>query len=100
MTDKGKTYLKAVAIVAVLLVVWWWFRKPKTVQQTASMSPWAAPFFQTNPGITDLTTWNIANPAPSFNATNTLNYQNGQIAGLSNEYFPMFGLVGMTAVGA
>jgi hypothetical protein len=96
MTPKQRTFVKAAAIVGALLLIWWYLRKPQTVQQAAQMSPWAAPFFQTNPGINDGSTWGGA----QFQANNTLNYYDGQISGLSNQYIPMFGLVGMTAVSA
>jgi hypothetical protein len=96
MTPKQRTYAKAGLIVGVLLLLWWLTRKPQTVQQAMQMSPWSAPFFQTNPGINDGSTWGGA----QFQANNTLNYYDGNIKGLSNQYIPMFGLVGMTAVSA
>ncbi len=99
MTEQGKTYAKAAGIVAALLLIWWWLRKPATAQQQAAMSPWASPFFQTTPGINDQLTYNAAQ-FPPINANNTLNYYNGDISGLSRQYIPMFGLVGMTAVSA
>ena len=63
------------------------------------MSPWAQPFFQTNPGISDQIAYDTSQ-FPPFQANNTLNYYNGDISGLSRQYIPMFGLVGMTAVSA
>lgn len=99
MSEKTRTYVKAVVIVAALGFVWWYLRTPKTVQQQAQMSPWDAPFYQVNPGINDGLTYQTSQP-PVFNASNTLNYYDGQIQGLSNQYIPMFGLVGMTAVSA
>jgi hypothetical protein len=102
MSEKQKTYLKAAGIVAVLVFIWWWLRKPGAVQQAVQQqaaNPWSGPFLQTNPGINDQMTWLMSQP-PQFNAQNTLNYYNGEISGLSRQYIPMFGLVGMTAVSA
>lgn len=98
MDAKKATYVKGAVIVVGLLVLWYLLRPKPTVQQEKQLSPWEAPFFQVNPGINDTLVNNVSNP--TFTANNVLNYYDGTIAGLSNKYIPMFGLVGMTAVSA
>jgi len=101
MAEKHKVYTKAVVIIAVLAGAWYLLRRssPVVQQQELQQSPWVSPFYQNTPGINDQMVWQATQP-PTFNSTNTLNYYDGSIQGLANQYIPMFGLVGMTAVAA
>lgn len=99
MADKEATYIKAAIAVTVLVIVWLILKsrsKQTVVVGGESMSPFAAPYFYTNPGIPDNP--GLLNGGPTFLAANTINVRTGVISGLSNQYMPMFGLVGMTAV--
>lgn len=98
MDARKKTLVKAGIIITCLLLAWYLLTRKTAVQaiQGEKMSPWMAPFFQTNPGINDSTVNQTTNP--QFVANNTLNYYDGQISGLSKTFMPLFGLVGMTAV--
>lgn len=99
--DKESNYIKAVIAVAVIALVWLFLKNrggPTIIPGGPVLNGFQAPYFYTNPGIPD--DRRILNNGPSFNSTNTINVQTGQISGLTNTYMPMFGLVGMTAVAA
>lgn len=100
MDNKEKTYVKAAIAVAVIAVIWLIMRgrSNSTIIPPEGLNSFQQPFFWTNPGIAD--NKGTLNGGPTFNATNTINVNTGQIAGLSRSHIPLFGLVGMTAVGA
>lgn len=97
MDKKKETYVKAIIAVALLVLVWLFLRSrngPIPATPDFSMNGFQAPYFTTNMGIPDTTVRN----GPTFNAQNSITVKTGNINGLSNQYMPMFGLVGMTAV--
>jgi len=100
MTDRQKTYMKAAIAVAILVVVWLIMRQRanNVVLPPPTMNSFQAPYFTTNPGIPD--NQFVLNGGPTFTATNNVNVTAFGGNGLSNSYMPLFGLVGMTAVGA
>jgi len=100
MTERQKVYMKAALAVVILLIVWLIMRQraSNVVMPPPTMNSFQAPYFTTNPGIPD--SQFILNGGPTFNASNTVNVNANGGNGLSNSYMPLFGLVGMTAVGA
>ncbi|HKY44758.1 MAG TPA: hypothetical protein VJM50_16825 [Pyrinomonadaceae bacterium] len=100
MDEKQKTYVKAGIAVVAIAVVWYLLRNRNGAApalSTGGLNGFQAPYFYTNAGIPDNTM--LVNGGPTFQAVNTINLRTGNINGLSNAYMPMFGLVGMTAVG-
>ena len=100
MDEKQKTYVKAGIAVVAIAAVWYLLRNRNGAApalSTGGLNGFQAPYFYTNPGIPD-NPW-LINGGPTFLGTNTVNVHTGTISGLSNAYMPMFGLVGMTAVG-
>ena len=102
MSEKKELWIKAgLAVLVIAAVIAMVRRHRMTDAQIIAAQPSApdftSPFYQTNPGIYDNS---VNGNGPSFNAQNTININTGAISGLSNSYMPMFGLVGMTAIGA
>lgn len=101
MNDKQKCYVKASVIVGGLLLLWYLLkmigRPPAIIPSTGQgLNPFQSPYFTTNPGIPD--NWSINTGGTPFNSTANITVNTGTINGLANQYMPMFGLVGMTAV--
>lgn len=101
MDNKQKTYIKAAIVVGFLLLLWYFLKaygKPPIVIPSTGqgLNPFQTPYFTTNPGIPDH--WSINTGGPPFNSTANITVNTGTINGLANQYMPMFGLVGMTAV--
>lgn len=103
MDDKKEVWVKAGLAVLVIAAVIAMVRRHRMTDvqllaaQTPSTPDFYSMYYQTNPGIADSI---VTGNGPSFTAQNTININTGAIAGLSNAYMPMFGLVGMTAIGA
>lgn len=98
--------LRGVYLLAVLVgigFVLWWIEKRRAdavqeVTAPATGPDFAAPYYWSNPGIyDDPRILNGAN-AP-FNSVVNVYVDNPAVAGLANQYIPLFGFVGMTAVG-
>lgn len=95
-----KEWLKYGAVAAVVLIVWLIWRNrsassvvPLPVQDVAgdSNSSFYAPYYEAVPGSN-------SNP-PNFTSNITVNVEGGVYGNLSNAYIPLFGFVGVTAVG-
>lgn len=97
MTDQNKraVYLIA-ALVAVIIVLEWLSRRNAVQVVPAENDQFTAPYFWPNgiyPGVT-----NMNGGISPFESTVNVYVDNPALAGLSNQYIPMFGFVGMTAV--
>lgn len=100
MAIEKKGYVHAAIALAVMVAVYLVLKlrsKPAVdIQSPLPSGPdFQMPYYQTNPGIYD---GSVNGAGPTFNATNTINVNAGNIPGLSNAYMPLFGLVGVTAV--
>lgn len=96
-----KEQVTALAIGAVAIwAIWNFSRRPgpvtQAINETAS-NPFAEPFYQTNPGVQDSTT---TGGFPPFESNTTVNVYADALSGISNKYIPMFGFVGVTAIGS
>lgn len=94
MSEQNK--IATVFIAAMLLLAYFMFRRSRqTVSEIISGPDFYSPYYSTNPGIPD-------DPITLNGGDNVfnLNFDIPELAGLSNKYIPIFGLVGMTAVGA
>ncbi len=101
MDAQKKTIIKGTIVAGILLVLWYVLkiggRNPEVItSNTPGLNPFQAPFFTTNPGIPD--NWSINTGGQPFNSSVNVSVNTGTINGLANQYMPMFGLVGMTAV--
>lgn len=97
MTEQNKraVYLIA-ALVAVIIILEWLKGRNQTVAEVAQENPFQAPYFWPNgiyPGVT-----NMNGGLSPFESTVNVYVDNPALAGLANQYIPMFGFVGMTAV--
>ena len=100
MAEKKEVYTKAAIAVAVLVVVWLILSYTRSGQTTPKIivaekadSPFAAPYLTTTPGIPD------TRPNMNFQGgDNNINVSAGLGNGLSRQFMPLFGFVGMTAV--
>jgi len=103
MDNKKEVWVKAgLAVVVIAAVVAMLRRHRMNDAQILASQPPATPdfysmYYQTNPGISDS---GVNGGNDTFTAQNTININTGAISGLSNAYMPMFGLVGMTAIGS
>lgn len=95
-----KEWLKYGAVAAVVLIVWLIWRNrsassvvPLPVQDVAGSnnSSFYAPYYEAVPGSN-------SNP-PDFTSNLTVNVNAGAYGGILNNYIPLFGFVGVTAVG-
>lgn len=94
----------AVGVVALLLT-WLFLRRPKTqveLVEDVAAAPnmqFYEPYYFTTPGIADLP--GVLNGSDSpFNSQIDIYLSNPALGALANKYIPMFGFVGVTAVGA
>lgn len=101
-SEQQKNIVKAVGIVAVLLVLWYLLMRRTAgntvvnpVVENEAGPDWLQMFYQTTPGILD----NSVNNGPTFNSNNSVNVNTVDYNKLAGGYFPLFGFVGMTAVG-
>lgn len=100
MDQKERTLMGVTMALFIIVVVWMIMTRRKNsavpdVVPQYSDSGFYDPYNWLTPGVYP---GSVNGNGPTFNATNTINVQTGQIAGLSNSYMPLFGLVGMTAV--
>ena len=100
MTE-GKA-LEYAVIGGVALLVWYFatHQQPTVTvaDPTSSGNDFYAPFYSTNPGIPDIPQVLNGGNSP-FNSAITVNVTSALPSGLANDYMPMFGFVGVTAVG-
>lgn len=99
-TPQEKNVIKAVAIVGALLLLWFFFNRRNAVAlpptSTSLDGPdWTQMFYQNTPGVLD----SSVNNGPTFNTNNSVEVNTVDYGKLAGGYFPMFGYVGMTAVG-
>lgn len=102
MAIEKKGYVHAAIAVAIIGVVYLILKlrnanRVNLPEPLPSGPDFMSPYYYTNPGIDDSS---VNGGGPVFNATNTINVNTGNIPGLSNAYMPLFGLVGVTAIGA
>lgn len=103
MTDREKTYMTAIIAVVVLLIVFLILKRRPVdqvmgpVTQSGSTNYYSS-YFQTNPGVNDTTT--TGSSGTTYTSTADITVQTFGLNALSKQFIPMFGLVGMTAVGA
>lgn len=110
MSDKAKWALGALVALAALL---FWARNsrqaatviPADAGQVAennaatggNNAPFYAAYYQTNPGIIDGST---TGKGPVFSGDVNVMINADALSGLTNRYIPMFGFVGVTAIGS
>lgn len=104
-TPQEKNVFKALAIVGVLMLLWFIIMRrtsgatviaPGDSSSGSSGPNWTQMFYQTTPGVLD----SSVNGGPTFTSNNSVTVNTVDYSGLRGGYFPMFGFVGMTAVGA
>lgn len=101
MAEKNHDALYFAATAGVMVLLWWvWKRNQEanSIQAAATPSesvdgggfpiPWGSP-------MTDVYDANPTAYNPPTDADLTLNVGNGQISGLSSDYMPLFGFVGI-----
>lgn len=87
-----RTIILAVALLLLALLFRWEFLKLSPAQQAAAdeeqpIGPFQFPYF-VSPALGE----------PTFNTQNNVTVLNPALSGLSHQFIPMFGFVGMTAV--
>lgn len=98
MTDQQKHAVYFLAgLVGIALLLRWWTNRPAPVVEEPPANDFYAPY-----------SWPAGGwfPGPNMNGGNVpfesvvnVYVDNPALAGIANQYIPMFGLVGMTAVG-
>lgn len=100
MTDTNKKGAAILIAAIAALAIWSFSRRPTAVQvaveETVS-NPFTEPYYQTNPGVQDVST---TGGLPPFQSDLTVNVYADPLAGISNKYIPMFGFVGVAAIGS
>lgn len=103
---KNKTTLYGMLAVTVIVLFLWWKRSqwlnsnstPDDVMDMGANSLFTNPYWYTNPGIPDMP--QILNGSTSpFNSVINVGVNVDAYSGLSNDYMPMFGMVGVTGFG-
>lgn len=97
MTEANKRALYLFVTLAIVVIVLEFLsRRKPAVLQAPAQDDFAAPYYWPNgiyPGP-----YNMNGAASPFESTVNVYLDNPALAGLSNQYIPMFGFVGMTAV--
>lgn len=99
----------AVGVTSIVLVLMFLRRKPETILDavedvtanagTSNNNQFYDPFYYTTAGIPDLSIVLNGGDSP-FNSQINVMLNNPMLGALSNKYIPMFGFVGVTAVGS
>lgn len=102
MSNQAKWAIGTVAALAALALWANYRRKPATPLQVVEEvapdnSPFYAPYYWGNPGISPNGT---TGGGPTFSGDVTVNVSADALSGLTNKYIPLFGFVGVTAIGS